>query len=87
MFRRDSKIMERQKLFYELYLHFNSANNILEEEYKRIDKEQRNALRETGEKLIQDAWCNGVKNIYYGNQELAIFCVMVAEKYDFKFIN
>lgn len=41
-------------------------------------------MKEQGERLVLEAKCNGVKSVYYENDSLAIFCVLLLRGYDFK---
>ncbi len=75
---------EERSLFYELYLHLNFTNGWLMEQYKKLSKERRHILTEQGERLVHEAKCNGVKSVYYENDSLAIFCVLLLRGYDFK---
>lgn len=76
--------IEERSLFYELYLHFNIKNAWLMNQYKKLDDNRRRILTAQGERLINEAKCNGVKRVYYGNESLAIFSVLIMRGYDFK---
>ena len=71
-------------MFYELYLHFNFTNDWLMKQYKKLSEERRHILKEQGERLVLEAKCNGVKSVYYENDSMAIFCVLLLRGYDFK---
>ena len=75
---------EDRRFFYELYVHFNDANEKLMEKYEKLSEEKRRILKERGERLIHEAKCNGVENIYYENDCLAIFCALILKGYDFR---
>lgn len=75
---------EDRRLFYDLYVHFNDANDWLMEKYKKLSEEKRRILKERGERLIHEAKCNGVKSIYYDSDCLSIFCALILKGYDFR---
>ena len=75
---------EERSLLYELFLHFDYASDWLMNEFKKLSEEKRRMLIEQGERLINEAKCNGVKRAYYGNESLALFCALVMRGYDFK---
>lgn len=75
---------EDRRFFYELYVHFNDANEKLMEKYEKLSEEKRRILKERGERLIHEAKCNGVKSLYYEDDSLAIFCALILKGYDFR---
>lgn len=58
--------IEERSLFYELYLHFNITNAWLMNQYKKLDNNRRRILTAQGERLINEAKCNGEKEFTTG---------------------
>lgn len=72
------------KIFHEMFSHFNSHHNNILRSYERSSDEKREKMLRKSYVLINDFLQNGVKPIYYRSDELSIFCLMV--KMDWKYL-
>ena len=75
---------ELDKIFHEMFAHFNSHHSNILRSYERTSDEKREKKLNEAYVLINDFLQNGVKPVYYRSEELAIFCLMI--KKDWKYL-
>lgn len=70
-----------KELEKELYLHFSHANEWLDNTVLQMPITRRKEMAEIGDALIKEAESDGVKELYYKFESLAIFISLNKEKY------
>ena len=71
------------KIFHELFSHFNSHHSKILKNYEMTSDEKREELLRKSYVIVDDFVENGAKPIYYTNEELAIFCLMIKKDWQY----
>lgn len=75
---------ELDKIFHEMFSHFNSHHSKILKNYEMTSDEKRGELLRKSYVIVDDFVENGAIPIYYTNEELAIFCLMI--KMDWQYL-